>query len=77
MSKPIPEWLAKTGKPVFWAYRNTNGPKLVSKGIVDSHSRGRVYMVGKDYGCNLDPKDIKQVHGKKDGDYLKGEFADA
>ena len=64
-----PEWLAKTGEPVFWAFKDN--PKIISRGKVYSHQAGRVYLAGKYYGTWQRPEDIIQCH-----DVGPGEFAD-
>jgi len=65
-----PDWLAKTGKPVYWAYQNINGPRIVSKSVVKFHQKGRVYLVGSCYAIWASPSDIEQIHGREEGDYL-------
>lgn len=63
MPYTYPNWLKKTGEPVFWAYKNINGPRVVSQGVVKYHQRGRVYMVGKNYGFWITPEDVIQMQG--------------
>ena len=70
MAYHYPDWLAKTGQPIFWAYKHINGPRIVSKAVVKFHEKGRVYLVGSTYGTWAAPSDIEQVHGKQDGEYL-------
>jgi len=65
-----PDWLAKTGEPIFWTYKNINGPRIVSKAVVKFHQKGRVYLVGNSYAIWASPEDIEQVIGKEEGDYL-------
>jgi len=65
-----PTWLAKTGKPVLWFYKNISGPRIISQSVVKWHQKGRVYMLGSCYGFWVTPEDIEQIFVGKEGDYL-------
>lgn len=65
----FPEWLQKTGEPIFWAFKNN--PTVISRGKVTGHQGGHVYLAGKNYGTWQNPDHIIQCH-----DVKPGEFAD-
>lgn len=55
-----PKWLSKNGKTIYWSFRGINGLGVVSRGVVQSNRRGRVYVRGDSYGYLLSPADIKR-----------------